>query len=79
MEFKIIITIVVFLIISIFLYIQSSTFGNITEISKSVYPDKPPPETEKLYSGHLPGSYLGLSDAEKQLMFQKFVDNDESI
>jgi hypothetical protein len=60
----------------IILMLLKSNFTNIESIGKTFYPTK---VSEKIYSGHIPGSYLGLSDAEKKLLFHKFINNGDEL
>jgi len=62
-------------LIILYAYLKKSTFIN--QIVKDVY--KPEDcsyvENNRVYpSGHVPGSYLGLSEQEKETLLKRFID-----
>jgi hypothetical protein len=62
-------------LIILYAYLKKSTFIN--QIVKDVY--KPEDcsyvENNRVYpSGHVPGSYLGLSEQEKEYLLKRFID-----
>jgi hypothetical protein len=71
-----IVLIIILLIVIIILCCKKSTFGSINDILNNNYGSGGcTSENRQFPEGKVPGSYLGLSDSEKNNLLKKFVDN----
>jgi len=67
---------IILVVILLFLNLNISPFTNITDLLNQNY--KECNRENRIYpSGHVPGSYLGLTKAEKDNIFQSYVENDK--
>jgi hypothetical protein len=70
--------IIVPLIIIILFYINNqSSFGNIEEIVETKC--NPPVDGQIIPRGHLPGSYIILSDSERKELLKTFIENGPEV
>ena len=69
-----------FILIITFSVIQNSQFGNVQEIMEDQYPPNNCYKEGRLTpSGHLPGSWIMLTDQERKEMLKTFVENWQHI